>query len=176
MRLLAVALGALALAGPAAASSAPTFALWDLQSDLAPVSRNEFGDVATRARAALAGEGALVRCAAWCRFSPGWLAFRAKPRLTAGDAAAAKVVYSKRLGWTVQASLNRPALARWSHFAHLTAERSRRRGVPDVLVVVARGTVAATPYSSAVHVSGGRLVLSGFVSKAAANAVVSALG
>jgi hypothetical protein len=175
MRLLAVLLGALALACPAAASSTPRFAVWDLQSDLATVSRNTFGDVAAKPRAAVDGRGTLVRCGTWCRFSPGWLAFRAKPQLDGGDVTAVKVAHSKRLGWEVQATLTRPALERWSHLAQLAAERSRRRGVPDVLLVAARGVVVASPYSSDVRTSHGRLVLSGFTGRAAANAVVRAL-
>lgn len=172
---LVVALSALALAGPAGAST-PRLAVWDLQTGLAQASRDAFGDVAVKPHAKVAGKGTLVRCGAWCRFSPGWLAFRAKPLLGAADLRAAKVVRSKRLGWTVQSTLTRPALARWTRFAAVAAERSKRRGVPDVLVVAARGVIAAAPYSSLVHARRGQLVLTGFVSRAAANAVVSSLG
>ena len=160
---------ALALAGPAAAST-PRFGVWDLQVDLAKASRNEFGDVSVRPRAAVAGSGTLVQCSTLCRFGSGWLAFRGKPRLAAGGVRSARAAYSKRLGWTVRATLTRPGLSRWSRFAQLAAERSHRRGVPDVLVVAAGGVVAAAPYSDAVHASGGELVLTGF-NRASASAV-----
>ena len=167
-RVLSVLLAALVLAVPAAAST-PRFGLWDLQVDLAHASRNAYGDVSAKPRAVLAGKGTLVRCATWCRLGSGWLAFRAKPRLGAGDVRAARVVYSKRLGWTVRATLTRAGLVRWSAFAREAAVRSRERGVPDVLVVAAGSSVAATPLVSAVTASRGELVLTGF-SRASARA------
>lgn len=172
MRILGVVLAALALAGPASAA-APRLAVWDLQSDLAHASRNDFGDVAVKPRAAVAGKGTLVRCGAWCRFGSGWLAFGTAPRLATPDLHGVRVVYEKRLGWTVRAALSRPAAARWAHFARLTAERSRRRGVPDVLVVAARGVVVAAPLSSTVHARDGVLVLTGF-SRSSAKALAAA--
>jgi hypothetical protein len=172
MRILGVVLAALALAGPAAAAT-PRLAVWDLQSDLAHASRNDFGDVAVKPRAALAGAGTLVRCGTWCRFGSGWLAFGAPPRLATPDLCGLRVVYEKRLGWTVQATLSPAAAARWSRFSRLLAQRSRRRGVPDVLVVAARGVVVASPLGSAVHAADGALVLTGF-SRASAKALAAA--
>src|SRR6059058_5423413 len=104
MRYLAIILTALALA-PSAAAATPSFTLWDLQTDLAHASRNAFGDVQVKPRAAVAPHGIPVRCAAWCRFGSGWLAFRADPHLKSADVAAAAVRYTRRLGWTVQLTL-----------------------------------------------------------------------
>jgi hypothetical protein len=175
MRLLAVAFAALALVGPAAAA-APRFALFDLQSDLAHVSRNPYGDVAVKPLAALRGKGALVRCATWCRFGDGWLAFSQEPRLTAGDVAAASVRYTKRQGWTVRVSLRSSARTRWSTFARNVTSQARLKGVPDVLVVVAGGQVAASPLATQVSSSpGGVVTLTGF-SQASAKALAKLLG
>src|SRR3954451_19647015 len=88
--LCAVILSALALAAPAAAAT-PRFALFDLQSDLAHVSRNAFGDVDVKPAAVLRGHGTLVRCAAWCRFGDGWLAFARPAHLIPADVATASV-------------------------------------------------------------------------------------
>jgi hypothetical protein len=172
-RVLSVLLATLALAGPAAAST-PRFGLWDLQVDLAHASRNAYGDVAAKPRAALSGKGTLVRCGTWCRLGPGWLAFHAKPRLAAADVRAAQVVYSKRLGWTVRATLTRAGLVGWTAFEREAALRARQRGVPDVLVVAAGSDVAATPLVSAVAASHGELVVTGF-SRASAKAFAAAI-
>jgi hypothetical protein len=173
MRLLAAALTSLALAGPAAAA-APRFALFDLQSDLAHASRHAYGDVEAKPRAALAGHGTVVRCAASCRFGDGWLAFRADPHLRASDVTAATADFSKRLGWTVQLTLRAPAADRWARFSQSLAAGMQRRGVPDVLVVVAGGQIAAAPYSTQVTASHGRVTLAGF-SRASASALAKLL-
>jgi hypothetical protein len=173
MRLLTVLLCALALAGPAAAA-APPFGVFDLQSDLAAVSHNTYGDVAVKPRAAVTGHGVLAHCGAWCRFGSGWLAFGVKPALGAADVTAARVQFSKRTGWTVALSLRPAAQARWAAFARRVAFAGRHRGVPDVLVVVAGGEIAAAPLATEVATTHGGVTLSGF-SRASARAVASAL-
>jgi hypothetical protein len=173
MRLLAISLAALALAGPAAASS-PSFGVFDLQSDLAPVSHNSFGDVAAKPLAAVQGHGFLAHCGSSCRFGNGWLAFGVKPTLSRGDVTAARAQFSKRTGWTVAVSLRPAAQARWAAFARRVAFAGRHRGVPDVLIVVARGEIAATPLSTEVTAAHGGVTLSGF-SRASARALAAAL-
>lgn len=172
MRYLAVAAAALLLAGPAAAGSG--FALYDLQTDLARASRNVYGDVQAKPHAALAGHGTLARCAAWCRFGAGWLAFRTEPRLQAADVSAAAMRFTKRKGWVVELSLRPIAQRRWAAFAQRLRAAAAERGVPDVLVVVAAGQVAAAPYSSQVGFAHGRVTLTGF-SRASADALVKSL-
>jgi hypothetical protein len=173
MRLFAVLLLVLAFAAPAAAAG-PRFALFDLQTDLAKASRNAFGDVETGNRDSLAGHGTLARCAAWCRFGDGWLAFNRKPQLGHADVTDASVAFSKRRGWIVELSLRPAARARWSAFAQRAAAVEKQRGVPDVLVVVAAGQIAATPYTSQITSRNGRLTLTGF-SRASANALLKSL-
>ena len=173
MRAFAAVLAVLAFAAPAAAAG-PRFAVFDLQTDLAQASRNSFGDVAVGPRTALAGHGTLVQCAAWCRFGDGWLAFRADPHLQAADVAGAAARYSKRQGWMVELSLRAGARTRWSAFAKQVAAGEKQRGVPDLLVVVARGQVAALPYTSHITWSNGRVTLTGF-SRASARALVRSL-
>jgi hypothetical protein len=173
MRVLAAIFATLALAGPASAAG-PRFAVFDLQSDLAHASRNTFGDVSVKPRAALAGRGTLVLCGAWCRFGDGWLAFRAVPHLQAGDVTSAAVQYSKRRGWTVQLGLRATAAARWALFSKNVAAGAKLQGVPDVLVVVAGGKIAAAPYSTQVTTSRGHVSLAGF-SRASANALAKLL-
>lgn len=175
MRILGAILAALVLAGPAgAAAPSPRFALWDLQTDLAHASRNPFGDVAVKPRAALAGTGTLVRCGSSCRFGAGWLAFHARPRLDAGDVRAARVVYGRRSGWTVHVTLRPHATRSWTAFARDVTTRARRRGVPDVLVVSAGGVVAATPLGSTVTTHDREVVLTGF-SRSSAKALAAVL-
>lgn len=166
-------LAVVALAVPAAASAAtPRFALYDLQSDLAHASRNGFGDVEVKPRTALAGKGTLVRCGTWCRFGAGWLAFRGGARLAAGDVSAAAVRYTKHKGWTVRLTLSPGAAAKWTRLAATLKAGAKLRGVPDVLVVVAGGEVAAAPYATQVTAAGGVLTLTGF-SRASAKALAA---
>jgi hypothetical protein len=175
MMRLSVLVAVLALAAPAAASAGtPRFALYDLQSDLAHASRNPYGDVAVKPRAALAGKGTLVRCATWCRFGAGWLAFKPGARLVPADVSAAAVRYTKHKGWVVRLTLARPALSKWTHLAQSLRAGAKLRGVPDVLVVVAGGQVAAAPFSTQVSATGGVLTLTGF-SRASAKALQNAL-
>jgi hypothetical protein len=171
MKRLCVVLLVLAFAAPAAASAAtPRFALYDLQADLAHASRNVYGDVQVKPRAALGGKGTLVRCGSWCRFGSGWLAFKTAPRLAPGDVSAPAVRYSAHKGWTVRLTLSRAAAAKWTRLARNLKSGAELAGVPSVLVVVAGGQVAASPYSTQVSASGGVLTLTGF-SRASAKAL-----
>jgi hypothetical protein len=173
VRLIVVTLAALALAGPAAAAT-PSFGVFDLQTDLAATSHNTYGDVAPKPRAKVAGKGLLAECGSSCRLGKGWLAFANPPALSAGDVTAARSSFSKRTGWTVALSLRPAAQQRWAAFARRVAAAGRERGVPEVLVVVARGQIAALPLASEVTSSHGRVTLSGF-SRASARALASAL-
>jgi hypothetical protein len=174
-RFLLILFAAASLAVPAAASAAPRFALWDLQTDLAAASRNAFGDVQAKPRAAVARHGTAIECAAWCRFGKGWLAFHAAPRVGAGDVATAAVGYSKKLGWHVRLTLKPSARRKWDRFAAVLRAGYRQRGVPDVLVVAAGERVVAAPFADQVHATSGVLTLTGF-SKASAQALAAAVG
>jgi hypothetical protein len=175
MRRLCVVLLVFAFAAPAAsAASTPRFALYVLQTDLAHASHNTYGDVAVKPRAALAGKGTLVRCATWCRFGAGWLAFRSQGRLTPADVSAAAVRYTKHKGWTVRLTLTRAAATTWTRLGRSLKADTKQQGVPPVLVVVAAGQIAAAPFSSQVSAAGGVLTLTGF-SRASAKALQIAL-
>ena len=163
----------LSLAGPAAAAG-PRFALFDLQTDLSHASRNPYGDVQVRPLAKVAGTGTVVRCGSSCRFGSGWLAFHAAPHLSAADVSAATARYSKRLGWSVALALRPRAAARWSLFAKHVAAGTKLRGVPDVLIVVAGGEVAASPFATQVSSAHGTVTLTGF-SRASATALAKLL-
>ena len=174
MQRLALLLFLCAVVVPTASAATPRFALYDLQSDLAHASRNTYGDVQVKPRAALAGKGTLVQCGTSCRFGAGWLAFKDESRLRAADVSAAAVRYTKHKGWTVRLTLTRPALSRWTRLAQTLRAGAKLRGVPDVLVVVADGEVAAAPYATQVSASGGVLTLTGF-SRASARALAAQL-
>jgi preprotein translocase subunit SecD len=173
MRLLAISIATLALAAPAAAAT-PAFGVFDLQSDLAAASHNAYGDVAVKPRAAVEGHGLLAHCGSSCRFGSGWLAFGVKPALSRSDVTAARVQSSKGMGWMVVLSLRPAAQSRWAAFARRVAFAGKHRGVPDVLIVVARGEIAAAPLSTEVTTAHGGVTLSGF-SRASARALASAL-
>jgi hypothetical protein len=177
MRYLAAAVVAVLLNAAPAAAAVPRFALWDLQSDLAQQSRNEYGDVAVKPARALAHvRGAtVVRCGTWCRFGSGYLAFSKPAHLTAGDVAGASVRYTKKLGWTVRLSLHPAARARWSRFSHNVLAQAKLHGVPDVLVVVAGGQIAAAPLATQVQTAQSAVTLTGF-SRASARQVAKSLG
>jgi hypothetical protein len=113
-----------------------------------------------------------VRCAAWCRFGSGWLAFSPRPRLAAGDVASARYAYAKRKGWFVQLTLRPGAVAHWRGFVRNVSSAVKRRGVPDVLVVVAGGQVAASPLATQVTSAGATVTLTGF-SRAGAKALAA---
>jgi hypothetical protein len=161
MRLLASSLAALALS--------PPFGIWDLQRDLAPPSRNVYGDVQPKPRAALPA-AMLVRCGTWCRFGAGWLAFRRPPALAGGDVATATSMDSKELGWHVRLELTPSGRRHWQAFV----QRVRLRGLPDVLVVAVRGEIAAVPLASQVTGLHGTVTLTGFT-QASAKATAAAL-
>jgi hypothetical protein len=164
-----------AVAVPAASASTPRFAVYVLQSDLAGVSHNMYGDVQVKPQAAVAGKGTIVRCATWCRFGSGWLAFKGSAaRLAPADASAAAVRYTKRKGWTVQLTLTHAAATKWTRLARQLKAGAKSRGVPAVLVVVAGGQVAAAPFASQVSATGGVLTLTGF-SRASARALATSL-
>lgn len=176
MRRLALPLVVLALAAPASAAAAPPrFALWDLQTDLSTASRNVYGDVDAKPLAAVATRGTPVHCAAWCRFGSGWLAFRTAPRLDAADVAGARVAYARRKGWFVDLTLRPAAAPRWAAFAAHVRNGTRLRGVPDVLVVVAGGQIAAAPLATEVTSARGVVTLTGF-SRPGAKALARLLG
>jgi hypothetical protein len=173
VRLIVVILAALSLAGPATAAT-PSFGVFDLQTDLAAASHNAYGDVAVKPRAAVEGHGVLAHCGSSCRFGSGWLAFGVRPALTRADVTAARAQFSKRAGWTVALSLRPAAQSRWAAFARRVAFAGKHRGVPDVLIVVARGEIAAAPLSTEVTAAHGGVTLSGF-SRGSAKALASAL-
>lgn len=162
------------LAASLAAASAPVFGLWSLQADLANASKNTYGDVAVRPRAALAGTGTVVRCGASCRFGSGWLAFAKPSRLSARDVATASAAFTKRDGWSVRLELTAGGRGRWDTFVRQLRRNARARGVPDVLVVAGAGQVAAQPLATQVASKGGVVTLTGF-SKAGALKLASLL-
>lgn len=177
MRYLAAVVGALLLNAAPATAAVPRFALWDLQSDLAHASRNAFGDVAVKPLAAVRGRGTLVRCATWCRFGDGWLAFAKPSRLAPADVASASMRYTRSQGWTVRLTLRPAARAGWVALSRSLSDEAKLKGVPDVLVVVAAGQVAASPLATQVTFSprAGVVTLTGF-SRASARQVAKSLG
>jgi hypothetical protein len=150
-----------------------------LQTDLAKASQNAFGDVRISARrAVLAGRapGAIVvRCAADCRFGPGWLAFAKAPPLAAADLRSAKAHNIRGSHWGVTVRLTAGGETRWKGFAKEAARNARSRGVPDLLIVVVDGAVLAQPYASDVLLRSGRLELTGF-SRSGAQKAAKTLG
>lgn len=165
MRFLLPLLAALVLAAPASAASL-RFGIFNLSSDLAAASHNEFGDVKASSGAdALArkARGAtLVRCAAECRFGKGWLAFSKGPGLTNADLVSAKAHAVRRDLWQLTVQLTKRGQSRWIAFSRVAAERAKRRGIPDVLVVVVDGQILAQPYANAFRRTRGTLELFGF--------------
>jgi hypothetical protein len=159
MRYAAILLAALALVGPAAAST-PRFGLFNLDSDLSRASRNEFGDVEA-AKRAVGLKGVVVRCGAGCRLGSGWLAFAKRPSLSAGDVRAA-TAHRGRVGWSVDLRLSPRGRTRWAAFSKSAARHFRSSGVPDVLAVVVAGSIVAAPFASDVHAKGATLELVGF--------------
>ncbi|MES1246659.1 MAG: hypothetical protein ABUS54_03170 [Actinomycetota bacterium] len=175
MRRLMLLLCLATLAIPASAAAAtPAFGVWDIQTDLSSASRNVYGDVKVRPEQALAGKGTAVRCAAWCRFGAGWLAFSKRPHLSAADVASAAFGYSKHKGWFVRLTLRPAAVARWRAFVRTVTSGSKQRGVPDVLVVAVGGQIAASPFATQVTSAGGVVTIAGF-SRASAKALQSGL-
>src|SRR3954451_316735 len=177
MRYLAVVVVAMLLTAAPAAAAVPHFGLWNLQTDLANASRNEYGDVTVKPAAALARvRGAeLVRCGTSCRFGSGWLAFSKPSHLRAGDVSAAAARYTRKLGWTVRLTLRPAAAVRWTAFSRNLHAQAKLHGVPDVLVVVTAGAIAAAPFSTQVQSSKGVVTPTGF-SQASARQVAKSLG
>jgi preprotein translocase subunit SecD len=130
--------------------------------------------VAVKPRAAVMGHGVLAHCGSSCRFGNGWLVFGVKPALNGADVTAARVQFSRQTGWRVALSLRPAAQVRWAAFARRVAFAGKHRGVPEVLIVVARGEIVAAPLSTEVTAAHGGVTLSGF-SRASAKALVSAL-
>jgi hypothetical protein len=159
MRYAALLLAGLVLAAPAAAAT-PRFGVFNLDSDLARASRNEFGDVkVAEHKAAL--RGIVVRCAAGCRLGSGWLAFARPANLQAGDVSAARA-HSGRIGWSVEVTLTARGRTRWTSFSRQAARHLRTNGVPDVLAVVVDGSILAAPFANDVRARHGTLELVGF--------------
>jgi len=162
MRLLLATLAALVLAGPAAAA-APRFALYDLQTDLAAASHDEYGDVKVATLATLKADAhgaAFVRCDSGCRFGKGWLAFAKGPELVTGDIGSARATRIAGPYWRVALALTARGRARWSALAEAAAMRRARRGLPDVLVFALDGETFAQPYADEVG-GKGTLVVGG---------------
>jgi len=159
MRYAAILLAALALVGPATAST-PRFGLFNLDSDLSRTSRNEFGDVEV-AKTADGLTGVVVRCGAGCRLGAGWLAFSRRPHLSAGDVRGA-TAHRGRVGWSVELRLSPGGRTRWAAFSRSAARHFRTSGVPDVLAVVVDGSIVAAPFASDVRAKGATLELVGF--------------
>ena len=165
MRILSVLVVLLALAGPAAAAT-PRFGIFDLESDLAKASKNEFGDVKVVARfaplAAKAPGAAIVSCARDCRFGAGWLAFAKGPSLGARDLVSVKAHRIKGTNWGVTVKLTSGGETRWKAFAQRAARSAKLRGVPDALVIVVGGSILAQPLVSDLRRSARTLELTGF--------------
>lgn len=169
MRTLAICLGALAFAAPAAAS--PGFALFDLH-DLAKASKNEYGDVkVTRGQPAAPF---VVRCAGDCRFGAGWLGFVG----TVGPRGGEVVSASSRagpIGWSLRLRLTRRGRSAWLAYRHLADRRARRDGVADVLAVAVAGRILAVPLANQVRLAkSGVLDVPGFT-RAGARAAAKTL-
>lgn len=165
MRILGVLVVMLALAGPASAAT-PRFGIFDLQSDLANASKNDFGDVKVASRqlslAAKAPDATLVRCARDCRFGPGWLAFAKGPSLRARDLVSAKAHRIRGTNWGVTVKLTSLGESRWKAFGRTAARSAELRGVPDALVVVVDGAILSQPLVSDLRRTARTLELTGF--------------
>ncbi len=168
----AACLAALALASSAAAGL-PRFAVYDVRTNLAAASHNEFGDVKVwTSRAGLAGRAhgaTLVRCAGDCTFGAGWLAFVHAPALAAKDVASARARHS-RAGWTLVLTLTNGGRARFVAFATLAAQRASRRGIADPLALVLDGTIVAQPLESQLRIGKTTLELPGLTRAGAVKA------
>jgi hypothetical protein len=177
MRLIAVSLVALALAGPASAAL-PRFAVYDIATDLSRASKNDFGDIrvaASRSTLARRAPGAaVVRCGSDCRFGSGWLAFGGGSHLEARDVRSASA-HASRLGSTVTLHLSARGAAAWSALERAALARQKRNGVPDVFAIVLNGTIYALPYGTGVRQTGASVELSGFT-RAGARAAAQLFG
>lgn len=172
MLIAAACLAALALASSAAAGL-PRFALYDVRTNLAAASHNEFGDVkvwTSRDRLAGRAHGAtIVRCGGDCSFGAGWLAFVHAPALAAGDVASAKARHSRR-GWSLVLTLTSSGRARFVAFATRAAQRASHRGIADPLALVLDGAILAQPLASQLRIGKTTLELFGLTRAGAVRA------
>jgi hypothetical protein len=171
MRIVAIAILALALVAPASAA-APRFGLFDLH-DLAKGSRNEFGDVKPTRRIPKAPFA--VACGTGCRLGSGWLGFTQLVGPTAADIRSVSAGPG-RIGWSLRLELTARGLSRWRAYARVAAARARKAGVPDVLTVVVRGRILAAPLADTLRLGHGRLDVPGFTPGKARAAVEGLAG
>lgn len=159
----AVCLGALALAGGAAAGT-PRFGVFDLHTQLAGPSHNAYGDVKIWKRPAAlarrARSATLVRCGGDCTFGAGWLAFSRGPALASGDISGGRAKAGKR-GWSVFVTLNARGRTSWLRFSRNTALAGKTRGVPDAFVVVLDGVVIGQPLADELRTAKGIVEIPG---------------
>jgi hypothetical protein len=152
MLLTAVVLGALAVAGGASAGT-PSFALFDVHTDLAHASHNAFGDLKIWKREAALAKRAtgatIVHCGGSCTFGSGWLAFAAAPALSARDVSSAKA-HRTRVGWSIVLTLTPRGWSSWKVFSRRASLSGATRGVPDALVLVLGGEIVAQPLTDQV--------------------------
>ena len=167
MRLTLIAaacLGALALVSGASAAT-PRFALYDVHTDLAAASHNDFGDVKVwtdRSGLAARVDGAtLVRCGRDCTYGAGWLAFAHGPALSAGDVASAKARHAHG-AWSVVLTLTARGQTRFAAFDKKATARGARRGVADALALVVDGEIVAQPLENQLKRGKTTLELPGF--------------
>jgi hypothetical protein len=145
--LVSVCVGALALSSGASAG----VGLFDLRTDLAPASRNAFGDVHVASRAALARKAptaTLVRCTGGCTYGKGWLAFSRRPALASSDVVSARAYRVRGPVWGVALTLTPRGVTRWTAFSRRAAKAARQQGLPDALVLAVDGSVAAQPLAN----------------------------
>jgi hypothetical protein len=177
MRLFAISLVALVLAAPASAA-APRFGVYDLGTDVARASTDDYGDISVATNEetlARRSPGAtLIRCAAGCRLGRGWIAFAKPSVLRAGDVRAARA-HASAFGWAITISLSVRGGTAWTRFARTLRARQKRNGVPDVLAIVLDDTIFALPYAVDTRRSGDSLELAGFT-PAGARAAAKLLG
>jgi hypothetical protein len=162
--LAAAVLGSLVLTAGASAAT-PRFALFDLRSDLAAASHNEFGDLKVwKDKAGLvsrAGGSTLVWCGTGCSLGAGWLAFARPAALVPADVASAATQHSKKLGWAVALTLTPRGHAHWRAFSRRAAASAARNGLPDALVLVLNGTIVAQPVANRLVAGTRTLVIPG---------------
>jgi len=174
----AACLVALTLASGAAAGL-PRLALYDVRTDLAGASHNEFGDVkvwkSAAALAARAQGATLVRCGGDCTFGAGWLAFAHRPALTAGDVVSAKARFSRRIGWSLVLTLTSRGQLRFATYTASAKRQAARRGIADPVALVLEGTIVAQPLQSQLRRGTGTVEIPG-LSRANARRAAKLLG
>jgi hypothetical protein len=177
--LLCVCLSAFLLAAGASAGTTPRLALFNISTDLASASRNDFGDLhVSKIRSALAKRApgaALVRCTGRCTFGDGWLAFSRGPSLASGDVSSGRAVRARDGAWAVTLTLTPRGAVRWAAFSRRAEKSAGARGVPDALVLAVDGSVAGQPLANQVTRTGKTLHIVG-LSRANALRTAKALG